>query len=413
MTASAESASGGCPHVAYDPTSAHRLDPHPFYRWARENEPVTWADPISAWMVADHGLVTQVLTTPDVFSSAEAFRPLDAGPPEVLRILDHLPLPPHMVQADPPGHAPLRALGERVLHGRRIRAGAPALRSIADDLVAGLAPRGRADLVADFAHPFVRRALGHLTGFDAADDERLDGWNGAFLTLAAPVGGIEAKTAAARALRDYDAHIIDALGRRRTAPRDDILTELARMVDDPDVAMDLPDAVMFVRGLYAGGIHTTRDTIATAVMSALSHGLWAGTVEDPRTITALVEESLRHESPHRGMMRVVKRDTTLGGVPMAAGSLVLLLFGSANRDARVFGDPDAFTPGRPDVREHVAFGAGIHLCLGRALARLEMRIAIEALAGLPGLRLPADHRPEWSAEWYFRSLERLDVRWDA
>ncbi|MFC4563409.1 cytochrome P450 [Nocardiopsis mangrovi] len=396
---------------SYDPTGTHRTDPHTFYRWARDHSPVVWSEEIGVWLVADYELVTEVLRRPDMFSSAQSFTPLDALPPEILRILDHLPLPPHMVQADPPQHAPLRAVGERILHGRRISAAIPALRGLADDLVDGFAADGHADLLTQYAHPFVRTALAELTGFDHADADRLDEWNGAFLTLAAPVGDPAAKVAAAHALLDYDAHILDALEDRRREPREDILTELARLVADDDADMDPADAVMFVRGLYAGGIHTTRDAIAVTVMSALTHGLW-DQASDPRAVAGLVEEALRHEAPHRGMMRVLVSDTVLGGVEMAAGSRVLLLFGSANRDAHVFAAADDFTPGRANARQHVAFGAGIHRCLGRALARLEIRIAVEALSRLPGLRLPEGYEPDWSPEWYFRALRRLDVHWD-
>nr|AJW65400.1 cytochrome P450 monooxygenase [Nocardiopsis sp. CMB-M0232] len=406
---------GGCPHPhqPYDPTGAHRADPHSFYRWARDEAPVSFSAEIGAFLVADHALVSEVLNTPEVFSSAQAFAPLDANPPEIMRILDHLPLPPHMVQADPPQHEHLRALGERVLHGRRISAAIPALRRLADDLIDGFAPHGHADLLSQYAHPFVQTALGELTGFHSDDADRLDAWNTAFLTLAAPVGDLAARTEAAHALRDYDAHIIDALEHRRREPREDILTELVRMVDDDGVAMNLPDAVMFVRGLYAGGIHTTRDTVVTTVLTALSHGLWEQAASDPRAVAGLVEETLRFESPHRGMMRVVARPAVLGGVELDAGSRVLLLFGSANRDQNAFTQADTFAPGRADGRGHLAFGAGIHRCLGRALARLEIRIAVETLASrLPGLRLPAGFEADWTPEWFFRALRRLDVHWD-
>jgi cytochrome P450 len=136
-------------------------------------------------------------------------------------------------------------------------------------------------------------------------------------------------------------------------------------------------------------------------------------VDDPaRAIPRVTEEALRRDAPHRGLFRITTRDTELGGVALPAGTPLLLLFGSGNRDETVFGDPDAVDLDRANVRDHLAFGRGLHVCPGAPMARTEIRVALETLLRrLPNLRLAHDYEPTYIASYFFRGLERLDVTW--
>ena len=137
-------------------------------------------------------------------------------------------------------------------------------------------------------------------------------------------------------------------------------------------------------------------------------------IDDPaRTIPRVTEEALRRDAPHRGLFRVTTRATDLGGTHLESGSPVLLLFGSGNRDETVFPEPDSVDLDRPNVRDHLAFGRGLHLCPGAPMARAEIRVALETLLRrLPGLRLADQYEPTYIASYFFRGLERLDVTWN-
>jgi cytochrome P450 len=137
----------------------------------------------------------------------------------------------------------------------------------------------------------------------------------------------------------------------------------------------------------------------------------AGIDEDPtRTIVKVIEEALRRDAPHRGLFRITTREVELGGTLLPQGSLLLLLFGSANRDPGVFPDPDTVDLDRDNVRSHVAFGKGLHVCPGAPLARAEIRVAVETLfTRLPNLRLADGYQPTYIASYFFRGLESLDA----
>ena len=129
-------------------------------------------------------------------------------------------------------------------------------------------------------------------------------------------------------------------------------------------------------------------------------------------IPRATEEILRRDAPHRGLFRITTRDTELGGTPLPAGTPLLLLFGSGNRDETVFPDPDAVDLDRANVRDHLAFGRGLHVCPGAPMARAEIRVALEHLMKrLPGLRLADGFRPTYIASYFFRGLESLHVTW--
>jgi cytochrome P450 len=129
-------------------------------------------------------------------------------------------------------------------------------------------------------------------------------------------------------------------------------------------------------------------------------------------VMKVTEEALRRDAPHRGLFRITTREVALGGTVLPQGSLLLLLFGSANRDETVFPNPDVVDVDRPNVHDHVAFGKGLHTCPGAPLARAEIRVALQTLFNqLPGLRLADDYEPTYIASYFFRGLESLRVCW--
>ncbi|MEU6645818.1 cytochrome P450 [Saccharomonospora sp. NPDC046836] len=406
----------------YDPTrSPHREDPFGFYAWSQQYQPVVWSDLVQAWLVTRYADIQRVAEDTATFSSSVAAPPLDKMvPAEVLEVLAAAGPPGKSVlQADPPEHATMRRIGQSVVQGPRINAAIPYMRQVAHELVDSAEADGarQIELVSQFSLEYVHRVLSTLVGVPAADMERVHAWNNAFLGLMAPSNSTAVKLELAQAFLEYETYLAELIAARRADPRDDMVSALIEVYDGDGIAAEesLPDMRMFVRGLYAGGIHTTKDAITSAVHVMLTTdggAPWRKAGQDPASIPPMLEEVLRLEAPHRGLTRLALRDTTIGDVTIRAGEQVLLLFGAGNRDATKFLEPDLFQPGRDNIKQHMAFGHGIHQCLGRALARTEAREALTVLAQrLPGACLAPDYKPDYSPEFYFRGLSQLNLTW--
>jgi cytochrome P450 len=400
--------------VEFDPfVQPHRENPFAFFSLAREQAPVTYVPALGAWMISRYDDVVRVLNDTEVFSSQNAVAMIDRdNPPEVLEILSGtVPIAPVIVQYDHPDHAPHRLLWRRLFRGSRISALKPRIQQIAEELVDAFADEGHADLVGQFARPHILRSLCALVGIPEGDHERVATGDRSFLTLLVPNVDIATKKQAAADHVDYDHYLLDLLERRRRHPADDMLTELAELIDNPDEPFTVADVLMLIRGISAAGTHTPADAISATLLNTLSHREhWDRMAADPSVIPSMIEESLRRDAPHRGLMRLTTRDVELHGVHVPAGSAIFPMLGSANRDGDHFAEPDAFRPARDQVRTHVAFGHGPHDCVGAHLARTQARIALTVLVGrLPDLHLTADFTPAHYADWFFWGLDRLDV----
>lgn len=391
--------------------SPHREDPHLFYRAARER-PVTFSRSIGAYLVSRYADITTVLDDPETYSSSASLPWIYDNPPEVVAELKagNVPETTVLVNTDPPAHAHVRALTEAGLSGTRIRSLLPLMHQRANELIDGFGT-GTVDLVSEYAAPFVQTIIGAVIGFPPEDTARVNAWTDDLGLLWNHFIPVEERVAAARRLGDYTRYLQDLIDERRANPRDDLISTF---VHGADGLPGLPNDMLhnYVRGKRVAGLDTTRDAITATVLIALRDpGVRARIDADPsRAIVKAVEESLRRDAPHRGLFRITTRDVDLGGTALPKGALLLLLFGSANRDPAVFPDPDAVDLDRPNVREHVAFGRGLHFCPGAPLARTEIRVAVQTLfARLPDLRLADGYEPTYIASYFFRGLESLEV----
>ncbi|WP_214369908.1 cytochrome P450 [Pseudonocardia sp. H11422] len=393
--------------------SPHREDPHLFYRAAR-GRPVTLSPSIGAYMVTRHADLLTVINDPETYSSAIAVPRIYDNPPEVVAELEgHVPETGYLVNEDEPAHTPVRRVFDAGFTGARVRAMVPRMRERAGELIDTFTG-GTADLVSGYADPFVQTVINAVIGFPAEDAARIQGWTNDFVLLWNPLAPVEPKVEAARRLRDYTDYIQALIDARRAERRDDLISDLVHGANGFP-AYDDAYAHDVIRGAArVAGYDTTRDAITSTLLVMLQdRSIWDRVLADPaRTIPRVTEEALRRDAPHRGLFRITTRETVLGGTTLPAGAPLLLMFGSGNRDETVFPDPDAVDLDRPNVREHLAFGTGVHVCPGAPLARAEIRVAIETLVQrLPGLRLTDDYRPSYIASYFFRGLETLDVTW--
>jgi cytochrome P450 len=311
---------------------------------------------------------------------------------------------------DPPEHTRLRKLVASAFTARRVEALRPRVTGIVNQLIEAMAGRPQpADLVAGFSLPLPAQVICEMLGVPAADLEQFHGWSDTILGDWQRDAD-EIMTALAE-LYGYFSALIEI---KRAQPADDLISGLIAARDDADRLSEHELTVMCCT-LLIGGHETTANQINLSLLLLLDHPSQVATLRaGPELIPGAVEELLR--CTRLGGLpptRVTTEDVQLGGVVIPAGEEVIPLYGTANRDPSVFTDPDRFDVTR-DAASHLAFGAGVHHCLGAQLARVELQEAFRGLIGrLPGLRLavPASDL-EFKPGMAIHSLRELPVRWD-
>ena len=400
--------------IAFDPLDpAQREDPFPLLESARREQPVFHAPEFDLWVVTRHEDVLAVLRDHETFSSAGALRSSPGPfPPEVRQVLaDGWPEMPYIIELDPPLHDRIRGLVTRAFTPRRIAELEPAIQAIAAELVGELAPLGRADVIERFAWPLPLRVLGELLGLPRDDLPRLHRWGTDWLLLQQP-GPVERLVEHAQGLVAMQRYFVEALERREREPTDDLMGALMTARAESDDPLPLDAVAGLPLDLVVAGHVTVTRAIGSALALVFRHPQLRDHLLDPEVAPAAIEEILRLESPAQGLFRRTTRAVELGGVELPAGARVMAHFGSANRDRCVFAEPDDLDPAREHLSRHLAFGKGIHFCIGAPLARLEIRIGLPLLLErLPGLR-PAGG-VEREQVFFARGFRRLEVEWDA
>jgi cytochrome P450 len=380
--------------VEYDPLSPRwRADPYPVYRELRDRDPVHWSAESAMFCVSRHEDVCHVLKHPETFSSSAMNSVLNELGPigprlvyQLVRFLLRTRVNPFefqrrgsLISIDPPRHDALRSIVNRGFVPRRIAGWEPRARQIVSDAMRGLRAGEPFDLVDRLAIPLPVTVIAEMLGVEPERRRDFKRWSD---TIVAVVSGpARANPAASGLLRDFSELFLYLRGcvrARRRAPVDDLVSLLV----DPsrEQALDELDVIQFVILLLVAGNETTTNLIGNAVHALLEHeGQLARVAADPQLVPGAVEETLRYDAPIQLVFRQARCDVALRGTRIPEGAVLALLLGSANRDERVFPDPDRFDPTR-DTRGHLAFGFGPHFCLGAALARLEARVALEALA---------------------------------
>jgi len=367
--------------LRYDPFDpVIQDDPYPVYRMLRDDAPVFWAPASNTWVLSRHADVTGALLDHQRYSSINGVFPT---PPDVPFLESFLPM---MIMMDPPRHDALRGLVSKAFTPRRIAALEAGIDALAVSLAQGLVSNaGRGDFIEDFAGVLPAMVIADLLGVPRQDRQQFRQWSSTLIQSNPARGEVADGLAAAAAVYGYFA---DFLAERRRAPRDDLMSALVAAEIDGQRLRD-DELLGFCLLLLIAGHETTTNLLGNAaVVLAADRRSRRRLAADPALIGPAVEELLRYDSPVQGLSRVLTTDVTLHATTMSRGDSVLLLFGSANRDERAFTDPDIFDIGRKPEHQ-VAFGRGIHFCLGAALARMEARIALRALLS----RLP-----EWSLD---------------
>ena len=402
--------------VEFDPLAPEqRESPYAVYAEARERAPVFYAERFGFWVVTRHEDVLTVLKDGETYSSRDALTssPVEL-PPEVQAVLDEgWPDMPVLVDTDAPLHTRIRGLVTKAFTPRRVAEMEPTIERFARELIDAIAADGRADIVARFAWPLPLRVIGDMLGAPREDHERLHEWSVHWLRLKQPGATLEEQLTWARSTVELQRYFMELLDARDREPDDDLTTALLAAASELDPPLPR-DAVMGVPldVVVAGHVTVTRAIGNALVLLLTEPGRAEALRKDSSLVPPAVEEILRLESPAQGLFRTTTRPVTLGGVELPAGARLMVHYGSANRDERVFTCPADYDPCREGLNKHVAFGKGVHFCIGAPLARLELGIALPMLLErLPGLRL-GDRPLAWEPIFFARGLERLEVVWD-
>ncbi len=367
----------------WDPVT--RLDPHQFYARARQaGRPIPQIDPAGNrfWVVARHSDVLKGLQHPRIGHEVHRHQPGSRPPRQYLGEAERISAR-QLIDLDPPDHTRLRRLVSTAFTARTVARLEPWIAGLADRLVLRARTLGRFDGVTDLADPVPVNVIAELVGIPEQDRPQFRAWSAAIVS-ASPEGP---------AATVEFAHYIDELAaRRRAAPEDDLLSALVALEATGD-SLDRDELVAMVQLLLIAGQETTVDLIVNGIRLLLTHPeQWDAVRDDPSLAAAVVEETLRFRGPVEIVPpRFAFEDVELGGGVIPAFERVALSLWGANRDPDVFEDPNRFDIHRADVRRHIAFGHGIHFCLGAPLGRLEGRLMFERIARpLPDLELAVD-----------------------
>ncbi len=369
-------------------------DPVPWYHRWREEHPL-WEFADHFFMVLRYDDVRDVLTNPRCIKG-------QMGREQPPQGYQHLPeLAPSMLMSDPPAHTRLRGLVNQAFQPRHLKRMAPFIEALAEELASQLWAQGGGDFVTEFSFPLPALVIAELLGVPRADQPKFRQWSQRIARILDPSQPPNQRQQGVQArweLLDYFHRLIQV---KRDQPADDLLTELIRAEEAGD-RLSAGELLTMSLLLLIAGHETTTNLLSLGTLALMEHQPDLAQVN----WETAVEELLRFTSPVQIDARMTAEDIVLAGVTIPQGSSLTLMIGAANRDPAVFAEPDRLVLDRTP-NPHLAFGRGIHFCLGAGLARLEAQIAFPAVWRTHRLALTGV--PEWNENIVLRGLSRLPV----
>jgi cytochrome P450 len=400
--------------------------PYPHYQAMRESTAAFHVPGTDIYMVTRHDLIGPIVRDTATFSSDF----MTAGQLPSAEVIERIkeamadgwPQVPTMLTIDPPQHTRFRGTVAPYFIPKQMTALRPVVEEIVDRLVRDLPPDGEVfDVVTQFAVPVPIETIAAVLN---VPDDRLADFKRWSDHSIAPIGtniSDDRRVEAVYGVVEFQKYFAAQLEQRRVEPQDDLMTSLVTAeIDDDDPAnesgkrpLTMAEMLSIVQQLLVAGNETTTKAITEGFRLLAEHpAVWAKLRADPAGYApAVTEEILRLATPTQGMFRTVTKDTEIDGVPVPAGSRLVLVYSAANRDPAVWGDePDRFDPDRDNLKHHVAFGKGIHFCLGAPLSRLEMNVAFERLGhALERIDLAPDNDYRYHPSFMLRGLVELHV----
>ncbi|MFL2935428.1 MAG: cytochrome P450 [Myxococcota bacterium] len=352
-------------------------------RGLQDHDPVHWSESDNVWVVTRYEDVVAVSKNQEIFTSGEGVRP---GMPGKIGLIDE----------HEPRHGALRKLINRGFTPRMVAVLEKAFHRITSEAIDEIAKQGHCDFVHDIAVPLPLLLIAEMMGIHKKDRHRFHQWSDAMIAGDGNFDKPEIMAASAKAFIEYSHYLTDVIEERRHNPQDDLVSILvgakdegvletfdnrSRIEDKTGIEQDAlanDELIMLLTILLVAGNETTRNGISGGMQMLIDNpDQRQHLIDDPSLIPGAVEEMVRVVSPVHSFSRTVTQDTLLHGHRLKEGDLVLMIYPIANRDPRVFDEPDEFRIHRNPT--HLGFGIGSHFCLGANLARMEMRVAFEEL----------------------------------
>lgn len=374
------------------------------YRAMRESQPVARDDVRDIWHVYRHADVQRVLSDYEVFSSdgvrmrTRVYGEGKGGGNPVGSI----------VRMDPPAHHAMRRAANAVWSPQKQAALEPTIRRLAEDLLDRVADAGKMDIVRDLSHPLPVAVMAELMGIPADMRASFRRWSSAVATVQRELPA-EELAAAARELQQMLAYFTDLAGERQRRPADDLMSALLHHGEP----MSTEVVISFCGLLVLAGNDTTTNLLGSMMVCFDDHPEVVARLRANRTLVpSVIEEATRYYSPVKTSLRVTTQDTTLSGHHIPAGEILAPNICSANRDDAEYPDGDRFDIDRASKR-HIAFGKGIHFCLGAPLARLEAQVMLDAMLDrLPGTWRLADEPLALIPSLIMFGFQRIPMTWE-
>ena len=391
--------------VSYNPLSAEMAqDPYPTYAKLRARDPVHRSRLMNAWVFTRYTDVDTILRDHRRFSSDARKRGPSRGQRASLPSTEE----PSMLFLDPPDHTRLRALVNQAFTPRAVAALEPHIRELMTTLLDAVDDPSAFDLMEAVAKPLPVIVIAEMLGIPPEDRAQFAVWSDQRARILEPTLTPDERETAEAAMRALDAYLMPIISARRADPQDDIISALAQAEEEGDRLTER-EVLIMLRLLLVAGNETTTNLIGNGTLALLRHpDQLAALRGDPALIPSAVEELLRFDSPVQVDLRSALEDCDVNGFPLRRGDNVVMLLGAANRDPDRFPAPDRLDVGRRE-QNHLAFGRGIHHCLGAPLARLEGRVVLETLIERFGSLRLLDDRPAFRNSVVLRGLQALPV----
>ncbi len=396
----------GCGYAPFDhgPMSAH-------FQKARNEEPVFYSPKINYWVVTKRVDILEVFRDPKTFSAEIALSPVFPLSQSALKIMrdggfDACPV---QVNCVPPDHTRIRQVAGAYLNAKRFSALEPDIRALVHRFLDQLEGKQRVDLIKDFVYDLPALVIFLMLGIPDEDVPQIKRWADNRLLLTFGELSEAAQITAAHDMVAYWQYCRDLVAARQKNPQDDYASVLLAARAGDDAVLSVKEVESLVFGLLLAGHETTTNQAGNALRMLLTHReSWEAICADPGLIPNAVEECLRYQASVVCWRRKALEDVMLSGVRIPSGANILLATASAGRDEDWFADSETFDIRRENARDHLAFGNGIHFCVGAPLARLELKIILEEVTKrFPKMRLVEDQSIDMIRTIAFRGPSQL------
>ena len=394
-------------------------EPHDSYRLGREHYPVYRVPNQNVIMVFGYDPILEALMKPKIFSSKNTESVLGASihNPACQEIYQTgWPQVDTLLTNDPPSHTRFKKLVNQAFTKERVEGLKDHFEAMADTLIDGFIERGHCQFIDEFANPLPSQVMAQQLGIQEEDIGKVKIWSDAFIDLIGTEMTSDEQVQRARLVVEFQHYMKGCLDERRSHPRIDLLTDLVKARVDDETPLNEAELLNVAQAILVAANTTTSHMLSGGLLRLIDNPEQCAKVRaHPELIPNMVEELLRLQTPTQGMWRTATEDTELDGVAIKKGEMLLLVFTSANRDAKYFTDPDAFHVERSFSAAHVAFSRGVHTCIGMMLARQELVCAFrQILKRMDNITLlDPSQRPRYVASLIFRGLENLDIAFTA